>query len=433
MALPKPVRKCLKMLEDNSFEAYVVGGCVRDAILGREPHDYDICTDALPTEIARIFGKYPLVRSGEKHGTIGVVMEDQVYEITTYRTEGTYSDSRHPDWVEFVSSLKQDLSRRDFTVNAMAYSPRRGYMDPFGGQQDLENKLLRTVGDPEARFSEDALRILRGVRFAMRFDLMPHPDTEKAMLSMAGTMEGLAKERILDELCKLLPHATAADLLRYGPVLCQVIPELTDTMGFDQLNSHHQYDVYTHTAHVVEATPAVVEVRLAALLHDIGKPATFCQDENGVGHFYDHASVSAKMANDILHRLKASNALRHRVVTLIEQHMNPLTPDEKLLRRRLAKLGQEAILQLLALQKADGCETTDGVAPIIEKLMVENACLHIRDLAVDGKDLMAMGFEAGPRLGQVLEALLEQVLEETLPNEKTALLEAAQTMKEETE
>ena len=430
MELPKPVRKCLKMLEENTFEAYVVGGCVRDTLLGRTPHDYDICTDALPEEIAKIFGKYPLVRNGEKHGTIGVVMDDEVYEITTFRTEGTYSDSRHPDWVEFVGNLKLDLSRRDFTVNAMAYSPRRGYIDPFGGQQDLENKVLRTVGDPEKRFSEDALRILRGVRFAMRFDLTPHPDTEEAMGAMAYTMEGLARERVLSELCQLLPHAKAADLLRYAPVLCQVIPELTDTLGFAQHNPHHQYDVYTHTAHVVESAPAEMEVRLAALLHDIGKPATFTQDENGIGHFYDHASVSARMANDILHRLKASNALRQRVVTLIEQHMNPLIPDEKLLRRRLAKLGSEATLQLLALQTADGCNT-EGVGAILEKLMDENACLHIKDLAVDGKDLMALGFEAGPRLGQVLEALLEQVLDDAIPNEKTALLAAAEAMKEE--
>ena len=432
MVLPKPVLKCLKMLDENAFDGYVVGGCVRDAALGRQPHDYDICTDALPEEIAKVFGKYQLVRSGEKHGTIGVVMDGQVYEITTFRTEGTYSDSRHPDWVEFVSDLKLDLSRRDFTVNAMAYSPARGHLDPFGGMQDLKDQVLRTVGDPRQRFAEDALRILRGVRFAMRFDLQPHPDTEEAMISMAGTMEGLARERVLSELCQLLPHANAASLLRYAPVLCQVIPELTDTMGFQQHNPHHIYDVYTHTAHVVEACPAEPEVRLAALLHDIGKPATFTQDENGIGHFYGHADVSARMANEILHRLKASNALRERVVTLIEQHMNPLTPDEKLLRRRLAKLGKDTLLQLLALQKADGCQDTEAVQAIIEKLAAENLCLHIRDLAIGGRELMEIGFEAGPQLGQVLEALLEQVLDEQLPNEKEALLAAAEAMKEET-
>jgi len=431
MELPPQVRKCLKLLDDNAFDAYVVGGCVRDAILGRQPQDYDICTDALPEEIVKVFRKYQLVRSGEKHGTIGVVMDCQVYEITTFRTEGAYSDSRHPDWVEFVGSLKQDLSRRDFTVNAMAYSPALGYLDPFGGQQDLEDKVLRTVGDPAQRFSEDALRILRGVRFAMRFGLTPSPDTEAAMLSMAGAMEHLARERVFSELCKLLPHATAPDLLRHAPVLCQVIPELTATLGFEQHNPHHIYDVYTHTAHVVEDCPDDLPVRLAALLHDIGKPATFTQDENGIGHFYDHASVGAKMADEILHRLKASNALRERVVTLIEQHMNPLTPDEKLLRRRLSRLGKETLLQLLALQKADNWENTDHVRDIIEKLAAENACLHICDLAINGNDLLALGLEAGPRLGQVLEALLEQVLDETLPNEKSALLGAAKAMKEE--
>lgn len=430
MELPPQVKKCLKLLDENAYEAYVVGGCVRDAVLGRQPHDYDICTDALPEEIAKVFSKYQLVRNGEKHGTIGVVMDGTVYEITTYRTEGTYSDSRHPDWVEFVSDLKLDLSRRDFTVNAMAYSPQRGYLDPFNGQRDLQEKILRTVGDPETRFSEDALRILRGVRFAMRFDLTPHPETEKAMLSMAGTMEGLARERVFDELCKLLPHATAPELVRYAPVLCQVIPELAPCMGFRQHNPHHQYDVYTHTAHVVEAAPTDLPVRLAALLHDIGKPATFTQDENGVGHFYDHAAVGAKMADEILHRLKASNALREQVVTLVEQHMTPLTADAKLLRRRLARLGQETLLQLLALQKADGCENTDEIRQLIGQLVAENACLHIRDLAIDGKDLMSIGFEAGPKMGQVLEALLEQVIDEAIPNEKAALLTAAAAMKE---
>ena len=432
MQLPKAVQKCLKLLDENDYDAYVVGGCVRDALLGRQPHDYDICTDALPEEIAKVFAKYQLVRSGEKHGTIGVVMDGDVYEITTFRTEGTYSDSRHPDWVEFVSDLKKDLSRRDFTVNAMAYSPTRGWIDPFGGQRDLKEKILRTVGDPNQRFSEDALRIIRGVRFAMRFQLDPHPDTEAAMLSMASSMEPLARERVFDELCKLLPHATVADLTRYAPVLCQVIPELTATLGFEQHNPHHQYDVYTHAAHVVEACPPETALRLAALLHDIGKPATFSQDENGVGHFYDHASVSAQMANEILLRLKASNALREQVVTLIEQHMTPLTADAKLLRRRLGKLGQETVLQLLALQKADGLEGTENIRQLVEQLMAENACLHIKDLAIDGKDLMVLGFAAGPRMGQVLEALLEQVLDEQLPNEKAALLTAAAAMKEET-
>ena len=432
MELPTPVRKCLKLLDENAFDAYVVGGCVRDALLGHQPQDYDICTDALPEEIAKVFSKYQLVRSGEKHGTIGVVMDGQVYEITTFRTEGTYSDSRHPDWVAFVSDLKKDLSRRDFTINAMAYSPARGWIDPLGGQEDLEKKLLRTVGEPAQRFSEDALRIIRGVRFSMRFGLEPHPDTEAAMLSMAGTMEHLARERVFTELCKLLPDATAADLTRYAPVLCQVIPELTPCMGFQQHNPHHEFDVYTHTAQVVEACPKELTVRLAALLHDIGKPATFTQDANGVGHFYDHASIGANMADQILHRLKASNALRQQVVTLVEQHMTPLTPDPKLLRRRLAKLGQETLLQLLDLQEADGCENTQQVRQLLETLAAEDACLHIKDLAIGGNELIAIGFEAGPRLGQVLEALLEQVLDETIPNEREALLAAAAAMKEET-
>jgi tRNA nucleotidyltransferase (CCA-adding enzyme) len=315
----------------------------------------------------------------------------------------------------------------------MAYSPSWGYIDPFGGLQDLQEHVLQTVGDPEQRFSEDALRILRGVRFAMRFQLTPHPDTEAAMLSTSDSMEQLARERVFSELCKLLPYATAADLLRYAPIFCQIIPELTPCLGFDQQNPHHRYDIYTHTAHVVEAAPAELPVRLAALLHDIGKPATFTLDENGIGHFHGHAEVSAAMADEILQRLKAPNALRQQVVTLIEQHMNPLTADETLLRRRLSRLGAEPLKQLASLQQADGWEDSEGVLPLIDALISENSCLHIRDLAIDGHDLIAIGFEPGPRLGEVLNALLSQVIDNTIPNEKAALLEAAEAMKEESQ
>ena len=429
MYLPPNVHVCIEALEKEGFSCYAVGGCVRDALWGLTPHDYDLCTAAKPETIAQIFAGHTLVRSGEKHGTIGVVIDGAVYEITTYRTEGDYTDGRHPGWVEFVDDITLDLSRRDFTVNAMAYSPTRGYADPFGGRQDLKDGVLRCVGEAEKRFSEDALRILRGVRFAVRYNLEVEKNTKNAMFRLAPLMEHLARERVFDELCKLLPLVNAEDLLAFAPVLTQVIPELAPLMGFDQKNPHHQYDIFTHTAQVVAGTPADLAVRWAALLHDIGKPGCFSQDEQGIGHFYGHAKLGAQIADSILLRLKAPTALRQRVVLLVEQHMTPLESDKKLLRRRLSKLGSEAVYQLLALQRSDmGAKPADDsrfsqIQLLLQEIEAENACLSIRDLAVSGHDLMDLGYR-GPAIGQALQFLLEQVLDERVENEKEALIQA---------
>ena len=434
MFLPEGPLTCIRMLEQAGFTAYAVGGCVRDSLLGLMPHDYDLCTDAAPEEIARVFSGYSLVRSGEKHGTIGVVMDHTVYEITTFRTEGGYRDSRHPDWVRFLPTVEEDLARRDFTVNAMAYSPAQGYIDPWGGREDLQNRILRAVGDPATRFTEDALRILRGVRFAVRYGLMPTHQTEQAMTTLSPLMEKLARERVYDELCKLLPLVTPQDLLRFAPVLTAVIPELAPCVGFDQMNPHHIHDIFTHTAHVTGNIAPDPVLRWAALLHDVGKPVCFTLDETGCGHFLGHAKESARMAEEILRRLKAPTALREQVVLLIEQHMTLLPPDKKILRRRLGKLGEQNLRRLLALQQADHAATrpdrTDSpefaaVQTLIEELLQENACLTVRDLAIHGGDLLAMGFAPGPALGTCLSALLEQVQDEMLPNEKDALLSAA--------
>ncbi len=433
MFLPENVSLCIRALEQAGFSAYGVGGCVRDALLGLTPHDYDLCTNALPGETARVFEGYSLVRSGEKHGTVGVVMDGEVIEITTFRTEGGYQDSRHPDWVRFVSGLEEDLARRDFTVNAMAYSPKTGYIDPFGGQADLENKLLRTVGDPTARFTEDALRILRGVRFAVRFGLEPEEKTLQAMIELAPRMEMLAKERVFDELCKLLPLVTADDLGRFAPVLTAVIPELKPAVGFLQHTPHHAYDVFTHTTLVVEGVADDLALRWAALLHDAGKPAAFTMDENGRGHFKGHAHLSAEIADDILRRLKAPTALREQVVLLIKQHMTLLEPDKRILRRRLGQYGEETVRKMLTLQKADfagkGVVDSDPgfsqIEVLLEEILLEEACLTIKDLAINGQDLIELGFTPGPAIGACLAKLLEQVQDETFPNEKEVLLNAA--------
>ncbi len=434
MALPKNVLYCMDKLKEAGFEAYVVGGCVRDSLLGLTPTDYDMCTDAQPEEIARVFKKHDLVRNGEKHGTIGVVLEKQVYEITTFRTEGSYSDSRHPDWVEFVTNLGEDLARRDFTVNAMAYSPETGYIDLFGGKEDLQQGILRTVGDPETRFREDALRILRGVRFAVRFDLIPETKTLQAMTDLAPLMDKLAKERIYSELSKLLPLINAQQLLQFEPIITQVIPELKPTVGFHQHSPHHAYDVYTHTAFVVEALPADLTLRFAGLLHDIGKPEVFTEDADGRGHFYGHAQAGAQTADAALWLLRAPTALRQQVVLLIENHMTTMEADKKLLKRRIRQFGTETLQQLFSLQKADfyskGVEAeseTDfaEIDRLLAEIAQEDACLSVKDLAVGGKDLLEMGAAAGPQIGACLEHLLDLVLDEKIMNEKEQLLIAA--------
>jgi tRNA nucleotidyltransferase (CCA-adding enzyme) len=295
----------------------------------------------------------------------------------------------------------------------------------------LKTNTLRAVGDAETRFREDSLRILRGVRFAVRYGLAPEEKTGQAMESLAPLMENLARERVFDELCKLLPLVTAADLLRFAPVLTEVIPELAPTVGFDQHTPHHAYDIYTHIAHVVASVPAELTLRWAALLHDTGKVPTFHLDENGRGHFKGHAGEGAAIADGVLRRLKAPTALRERVVFLIDKHMVLLETQRKTLRRQLSRWGEEPLRQLITLQKADfyskgvvgDSPNFDEVLKIIDEILAENACLTVKDLAVNGNDLMALGI-TGKDIGKTLDNLLSQVLDETLPNEKETLLQA---------
>ena len=434
MNLPEYVRACVDRLEAAGFPTYAVGGCVRDALLGLTPHDYDLCTAALPEQTQAVFENERLVLAGLKHGTVGVITGGGVVEITTFRTEGDYSDARHPGWVRFVPNIEDDLARRDFTVNAMAWSPNRGLADPFGGREDLKNGVLRCVGDPEQRFREDALRILRGARFAARFRLRVEPATAKAMEALAPLLEKLARERVFEELCKLLLWATAEDLLEFAPVLAAAVPELAPEMGFDQHSPYHAYDIFTHTAHVTGNVPRDLTLRWAALLHDVGKVPCFTQDAGGRGHFKGHAGVGADMADAILRRLKAPTALREDVVTLIGQHMTKLEPDRKFLRRRLSRMGPELLDKLLLLQEADMGSKGTGkreemeqfaqIRGVLDEIYAENACLGLKDLAVNGNDLMALGY-SGKAIGACLNHLLDQVLEERLPNEKEALLQAA--------
>ena len=397
MELPEEVLYCLQTLDYYGHSAYVVGGCVRDHLLGLTPSDYDMCTSATPEEICDLFERHQLVRSGEKHGTIGVVVAGQVYEITTFRKEGAYSDVRHPDEVEFVADIREDLARRDFTVNAMAYNPETGYVDPFGGQTDLQKKVLRAVGDPDVRFNEDALRILRGVRFAVRFGLTPTENTLSGMSLCAPLMNQLAKERVSAELCKILPLISANQLIQYKSVFTQLLPALVKD------------DIYKKTATVVGLTEPVLPLRLAALLH----------------------SLDTITAEDILLQLKLSNTLRNRASLLVKLHTQPLPNDKKQLRRILGEHGQEAIEQVLALQIAvakaagESIAELESVQLLLGTLREDSGCLTAKDLAITGSDLLALGTEPGPHIGQCMQALLSLVQDEVLANTKEELMEAA--------
>ena len=432
MILPDYVSGCLDTLEKAGFAAYCVGGCIRDAVLGLTPQDYDICTAALPEQTEAVFAGRKLVLAGKKHGTVGVVFDKNVVEITTFRTEGDYRDNRHPEWVEFVPNVEADLARRDFTVNAMAWSPKRGFADPFGGREDLENGILRAVGDPAQRFREDSLRILRGLRFAARYNLTIEDAAWQAMLEERHLMDNLARERVFEELCKLLTSVTKAEeLVTFGPILAAVIPELEPMLDFDQRSPHHAYDVFTHTAYVVSEVPPELTLRWAALLHDVGKVPTFTQDATGRGHFYGHAGVGAEMAGGILRRLKAPTTLREQVIFLIEKHMAKLEPEKKVLRRWIGRLGEEMLDRLLTLQEADMCSKSLvkpagwghflQIRGLLAQIREENACLCLKDLAVNGHDLMALGIR-GKAVGETLNRLLEAVIDEVLPNEREALL-----------
>ena len=434
MQIPQSVQLCIDTLENAGFAAYLVGGCVRDAYLNLIPHDFDLCTNALPEQTEAVFSDHKLVLAGKKHGTIGVVTDSGVVEITTFRTEGGYTDCRHPQWVEFVSDIEADLARRDFTVNAMAYSPSRGFADPFGGREDLDKGILRAVGEPSARFEEDALRILRGIRFASRYNLSVEEKTRQAMFDLAPRMESLARERVFEEVNRFLQLAKAEDLLTFAPILAAVIPELEQTLGFDQHSPHHAYDVFTHIAYVTAAVPSEPALRWAALLHDVGKPATFTTDETGRGHFYAHAQVGAEIANTILLRLKAPTQLREEVVLLISQHMTKLEPEKRFLRRCLNRLGSDRVERLLQLQEADmgskGTGKQDQLQQfsqlriLLAEIKAENSCLQLKDLAVNGNDLLALGL-TGKQIGETLNSLLEQVMDDVLPNDRLVLLEAA--------
>lgn len=438
---PRALR-VLERLEAAGHRAVLVGGCVRDGLLGLAPHDYDAATSALPPEILAACSDLRCVETGIAHGTVTVLCDGLPVEVTTFRREGAYSDHRHPDQVAFTTSLEEDLKRRDFTINAMAWGPE-GLTDLFGGQEDLKKRQVRCVGNPDLRFQEDALRLLRGLRLAAQLDFTLHPDTAHAIRRNLPQLAHVAWERISAEFVRLLCSPAAGRiLLDFPDAAVQVIPELGPCVGFDQRSPHHRYDVYTHSVKALEAVSPVSVLRLAALLHDVGKPPSFTLDGQGVGHFYGHPKVSVRLAGEALLRLRLDNDTRERVLLLVARHDLPVEPTRQWVGRWLARLGEKAFFQLMELKAADGlaCGTpADGreaarkeAEALARQVLAERPCLTLKDLAVNGRDAMAAGLE-GPDIGRVLRALLEQAAEGTLPNDRTVLLSTLEALTRTTE
>lgn len=440
MSIPIPdyAAQALHILEGAGFSAWVVGGCVRDSLLGLAPHDWDICTDALPDQVMRCFSGMPVIPTGLAHGTVTAVLGGTPCEITTLRTDGRYSDYRRPDSVRFVRRIEEDLARRDFTVNAMAYHPRTGICDPFNGYDDLQKGTLRAVGEASKRFHEDALRILRALRFASAYCFRIDGTTAQAIHHDAHLLRRIAAERLFSELCRLLTGADVQNVLLEYPDVCGIfLPEILPCAGFAQKNPHHIYDVWDHTAAAVAAAPPKLAVRLALLFHDLGKPACFSEDKDGTGHFYGHAEESVRICHAALIRLRAPVVLRRQAVQLVKYHDLPLSSDPKWIRRWLNKLGQETLSALPEVQRADTMAQApqfraqriaenEVFSDALQQVLEEGQCFTRKQLAVDGHTLMAcLGLPPGKKIGALLDKLLQSVLDGKLQNTREALLEAA--------
>lgn len=431
--LPPPVERAIQRLNAAGYEAYAVGGCVRDSLLCRVPDDWDITTSAAPEQTKAVFDGLPVIETGIQHGTVTVIFGGQPLEITTYRIDGSYSDSRHPDAVRFTRSLQEDLARRDFTVNALAYHPDTGIVDYFGGIEDLQQKTIRCVGEPDKRFTEDALRVMRGIRFSSQLSFSIESVTEASLRKHAPLLQKIAVERLRAELVKLLcgEHVKSV-LLHFPDVLGQIIPEILPMVGFKQQTPYHIYDIYEHTAHSIAAVKNIPVLRLTMLLHDIGKPSRFTVDEKGQGHFKGHGQVSVAMSEKILPRLRFDKRTAERVLTLVKYHDVDLEPREALIKRWLNRLTPEGFFQLMEVKLADNAaqnplyDRSVSYREIIQMgqdILNRKECFSLSALAVNGDDLIQMGIPAGREIGEALQFLLQAVIDEKCENSRELLLE----------
>lgn len=435
--LPNNVENIIKTIEKNGFEAYAVGGCVRDTLLGLEPKDWDITTQARPGEIKAVFSDCRLIDVGESHGTIGVLIDDEVYEITTYRIDGDYSDNRHPESVEFASSLEDDLSRRDFTINAMAYNPESGIVDPFNGQADLKYKALRCVGEPDKRFNEDALRILRGLRFASVYNFGIEQKTAASIIRNRLLLNNISEERIACEFNKLLCGVNVKYILsRYKDVFAVFFPEIVSTFDFSQNNPHHNKTVWRHiTASVANIEPDEL-LRLVMFLHDIGKPLALRTDSKGIDHFKGHNHFGAVLAKNALERLKYPRKTIDDICTLIEYHDVRFDGDKRKIKHVLKVIGEKNFERLLKIQLADMLAQSTYMREIklhnhklaenaFREIIENNECYSLKSLAINGSDIIHLGITDGKMIGFILEDILDSVINETLENDKVLLKKRA--------
>lgn len=437
MKLPDYVSEMIDRLEENGYSAYVVGGAVRDSLMRRRPLDYDLCTDAEPARIREVFFDRDVFCENERFGTIVVRSGENAAEITTMREDGEYSDARHPDAVRFTKSLKRDLARRDFTVNAMAYNPKSGIYDPFGGRADARARVLRAVGDPRERFSQDALRIMRMARFSAQLGCEPEPQTLEAANELCATLSAISPERVRDELYKLLmcdkPNAA---IERYKQIIFAVIPELAACDGFLQYNPNHAYDVFKHTVETVGHTGKNLTLRLAALLHDVGKPLCFTQDETGRGRFYGHMEAGEELSRGILARLRVPQKTAETISMLVLNHDKPYAATPESARFWLNRVGRKNIFLLIDLKKADCLAHAKsyhnrlgriyGFRREVQNALARHDCFSLNTLAVNGADVnRALSLSPGPLTGEILDALLSAVIEGRAQNEKSELITLA--------
>lgn len=431
--LPDKVKQILNTLENAGFEAYIVGGCVRDSILGRKPEDWDITTSAKPEQVKALFRR--TVDTGIRHGTVTVMLGSEGFEVTTYRIDGKYEDGRHPKDVTFTASLEEDLKRRDFTINAMAYNPERGLVDLFGGMNDIERRLIRAVGDPVSRFTEDALRIMRAVRFSAQLDYTIEPSTLSAIAEMAPNLRKVSAERICTELTKLLisPHPGELMTMYQTGITAIILPEFDACMVTPSNNPHHIYSVGEHIIHSVEAVRADRVLRYTMLFHDFGKPRCHFTDENGIDHFPGHARVSAEIAVHVMKRLKFDNDTLNKVELLVANHDLRMDQTARSVRRGIARVGKDMFPLLMEVKVADGAAQApyrlaekkadvDRWMKLYREITARGDCIGLDQLSVSGKDLIDAGMKPGPEIGRVLGRMLQDVLDEPKHNNKDYLL-----------
>lgn len=439
--LPEKVKFIIDTIMNAGYEAYAVGGCIRDSILGRVPDDWDITTSATPYQVKELFNR--TIDTGIQHGTVTVMLDKEGFEVTTYRIDGEYEDSRHPKEVTFTANLVEDLKRRDFTINAMAYNDRAGLVDVFEGIRDIERKTIRCVGEPKERFTEDALRMMRAVRFSAQLGYEIEEKTAAAIKELAANLVNISAERIQAELVKLVtsPHPENLRIAYETGITKVIMPEFDVCMETVQNNPHHCYSVGEHTLRSMQSIQPDKVLRLSMLFHDIGKPATISTDEKGIDHFYGHPNVSEEMARKILRRLKFDNHTIYMVTGLVKYHDRNVEPAPKYVRRAILKVGEDIFPLLFDIKKADiaaqsdykreeKLEILDQVRAAYEEVLAKNQCVSLKMLEVTGKDLITeAGMESGPGLGRVLGKLLDEVIEEPELNKKEILLKLAEKYK----